>query len=141
MSYLAKSWAQHLITSNDIILSGWRTHGSWHLIFTVDEVHDQSAENSLSCPLNTDTGTDTDIPPSKWVIKPHQLMFTTVHQTSSDIIHLTDLFQPIDIYTRLSRGPEEISDRVSSFLDETNDFRCAKTVHSYYLWIGKCNMQ
>ncbi|XP_026135031.1 E3 ubiquitin/ISG15 ligase TRIM25-like isoform X1 [Carassius auratus] len=31
----------------------------------VDEEHNQSAENSLSCPLNTDTGTDTHIPPSE----------------------------------------------------------------------------
>uniref|UniRef100_A0A8C2JN84 FinTRIM family, member 87 n=1 Tax=Cyprinus carpio TaxID=7962 RepID=A0A8C2JN84_CYPCA len=30
----------------------------------VDEEHNQSAENSLSCPLNTDTGTDAHIPPS-----------------------------------------------------------------------------
>lgn len=86
------------------------------VIFTVDE-HDQSAENSLSCPLNTETGTDTHIPPSKWVIKPHQL--THVYQcklNASDVIQLSDLFQPIDLYNRLSRGPEEISYNVSSDL-------------------------
>lgn len=41
-------------------------------MFTVD-AHDQSAESSSSCPLNAETGTDTHIPPSKWVIKPHQV--------------------------------------------------------------------
>ncbi len=53
------------------------------LIFTVEEEHDQSAENSLSCPLNTDTGTDTHNPPSKWVIKPDQL--THVYHCTSKL--------------------------------------------------------
>lgn len=95
------------------------------LIFTVDEGHNQSTEISPSCPLNTDTGTDTHIPPSNESSDHiNSAMFTTAHQTSSDVVH----HWPLPAHTHLHQTePRTRGDFLQYSCDLTLDSNTANS--------------